>query len=70
MIVIALIRRLLNSLFKEPEFAPGSRVNHVPRGILTNTDGYVLAQTSSGVLVEFRGHGPRFISAGELCQIG
>lgn len=60
----------LKSLFKTPTFNPGARVNHVPRGILTETDGYVLAQTSKGVLVEFSRSGQKFVDAGELCQIG
>ena len=41
----------LKSLFSSPVFAAGERVNHVRRGSVERTDGYVVGQTDHGVLV-------------------
>ena len=60
----------IKSLFAEPTFVTGERVNLVRRGTIDRTDGYVIAQTDKGVLVEWPRVGARFMSASELCVIG
>jgi hypothetical protein len=59
----------LKSLFAEPTFEVGERVNLVRRGSIEQTDGYVVAQTSQGVLVEWPRCGLRFMPASELAVI-
>ncbi len=60
----------IKSLFAEPTFVAGERVNLVRRGTIERTDGYVIAQTDKGVMVEWPYFGTRFMSASELCVIG
>ncbi len=60
----------IKSLFAEPTFVTGERVNHVRGGTIDRTDGYVIAQTDKGVLVEWPHVGTSFMSASELCVIG
>jgi hypothetical protein len=62
----------LKSLFLAPqrEFNTGDRVNHVRGGSVRRTDGYVVAQTSSGVLVEWPRGGSSLLPNAELSQIG
>ncbi len=57
------------SLFAEPTFVAGERVNLVRRGTIERTDGYVIAQTDKGVLVEWPHFGTSFMSASELSVI-
>jgi hypothetical protein len=60
----------IKSLFKEPTFKPGERVNHVRRGAIQRTDGYVVAYADGGVLVEWPRGGANVIPATELAVIG
>ena len=60
----------LKSLFAEPTFNPGERVNHISRGAIKRTDGYVIAKTPDGVLVEWPRGGSSMISPTELTVIG
>jgi len=61
----------LKSLFVTPqqEFHAGDRVNHIRGGSIRRTDGYVVAQTASGVLVEWPRGGSSLLPNGELSQI-
>lgn len=59
----------IKSLFTDPTFEPGERVNHVHRGAIQRTDGYVVAQADGGVLVEWPRGGASVIPAGELAVI-
>lgn len=43
----------INSVFAEPVFNHGERVNLHERGNLVRTDGFVLTQTCGNVLVEW-----------------
>jgi hypothetical protein len=58
------------SLFAEPSFKTGERVNHVRGGSIKRTDGFVVAKTENGVLVEWPRGGCSVIPANELSQIG
>jgi hypothetical protein len=58
------------SLFSDPIFVAGERVNHVRGGTMDRTDGYVIGQTDKGVLVEWPRTGASFVSASELSVIG
>jgi hypothetical protein len=58
------------SLFASPVFSAGERVNHVRRGAVERTDGYVVGQTDHGVLVEWPRGGASVIPATELSVIG
>jgi hypothetical protein len=60
----------LKSLFASPVFSTGERVNHVRRGAVERTDGYVVGQTEQGVLVEWPRGGASVIPATELAVIG
>jgi hypothetical protein len=60
----------LKSLFEQPRFESGARVNHVRGGSLQRTDGYVVGQTDSGVLVEWPRGGRSLLPGGELARIG
>jgi hypothetical protein len=51
------------------QFAPGERVNLVRRGRIERTDGYVLAQTDGGVLVEWPRAGSSLVNATDLTAI-
>lgn len=58
------------SLFAQPRFEAGARVNHVRGGSIQKTDGYVIGQTEFGVWVEWPRGGRSLISGAELSQIG
>lgn len=60
----------IKSLFAEPSFKPGERVNHIRGGTMKRTDGYVVAKTENGVLVEWPRGGFSMIPATELSVIG
>lgn len=60
----------IKSLFAEPTFNPGERVNHIRGGSIRRTDGYVVAKTENGVLVEWPRGGFSTIPATELAVIG
>ena len=51
------------------QFAPGERVNLVRRGSIERTDGYVLAQTDKGVLVEWPRAGSSMVDSMDLTVI-
>lgn len=57
------------ALFSEPTFEPGERVNHVRRGAIQRTDGYVVAHADGGVMVEWPRGGVSVIPAAELSVI-
>lgn len=61
----------IKSLFAvtQIQFAPGERVNLVRRGSIERTDGYVLAQTGNGVLVEWPRAGSSLVSSMDLTAI-
>ena len=59
----------LKSLFAQPRFEPGERVNHVPGGSIRRTDGYVICQTPAGVLVEWPRGGRSLLKGSELALI-
>jgi|EndMetStandDraft_4_1072995.scaffolds.fasta_scaffold06221_3 hypothetical protein len=61
----------LKSLFTvaAATFVPGERVNLVRRGSILRTDGYVIAQTDKGVLVEWPRAGTGFVNSSELTAI-
>jgi hypothetical protein len=60
----------LKSLFAQPQFACGSRVNHVRGGSIQRTDGYVVGQTDAGVWVEWPRGGRSLLPGSELSVIG
>lgn len=62
----------LKSLFTvaSATFTPGERVNLVRRGSIERTDGYVVAHTAEGVLVEWPRAGASFAQASDLSVIG
>jgi hypothetical protein len=62
----------LKSLFLAPQraFNAGDRVNHIRGGSVRRTDGYVVAQTAAGVLVEWPRGGSSLLPNTELSQIG
>jgi hypothetical protein len=60
----------IKSLFTEPAFAAGDRVNLVHGGTIDRTDGYVIALTDKGVLVEWPRFGASYMSKSELSIIG
>lgn len=66
MSIIAFIK----SLFAEQTFIAGERVNHIRRGAIERTDGYVVAKTFGGILVEWPRGGASVIPVTELCVIG
>lgn len=53
-----------------PDLRVGDRVNHVRGGSIRRTDGYVVAQTAAGVLVEWPRGGSSLLPNAELAQIG
>lgn len=61
---------LIKSLFADPTFEAGERVNLVRGGAIERTDGYVVGQTAMGVLVEWPRAGSSFMNASELTVIG
>lgn len=60
----------LKSLFAQPHFVSGERVNLVQGGSIARTDGYVVGQTDGGVLVEWPRGGASVVSANHLTLIG
>lgn len=62
----------LKSLFLplQPNFSSGDRVNHVRGGSIRRTDGYVVAHTAAGVLVEWPRGGSSLLPNAELAHIG
>jgi len=60
----------LKSLFAQPTVLAGTRVNHIRGGSIQRTDGYVVAQTSDGVMVEWPRGGRSVLPIAELAQIG
>jgi hypothetical protein len=62
--------QFFKSFFATPTFHAGERVNHVHLGTIDRTDGYVLAQTDKGVLVEWPRTGASFVAPSELSVIG
>jgi hypothetical protein len=67
------IAAFLQSLFEtspSSKFAAGERVNHIRRGAIERTDGYVIANTESGVLVEWPRGGFSMLPNHELTVIG
>ncbi len=60
----------LKSLFAQPTVPAGARVNHIRGGSIQRTDGYVVAQTSDGVMVEWPRGGRSLLPISELAQIG
>ncbi|HOE43854.1 MAG TPA: hypothetical protein PLB25_19825 [Rhodoferax sp.] len=60
----------LRSLFRTPEFRVGGRVNAIRDGHIERSDGYVVAQTDLGVLVEWPCGGTSVVSASDLSVIG
>lgn len=63
------IPTFIKALFEEPVFEHGERVNLVHRGNLERTDGYVVAQSDDGVLVEWPHGGVSVVPAAELSLI-
>lgn len=60
----------LQSLFAEPRFEAGIRVNHVRGGSIQRTDGCVVGQTEFGVWVEWPRGGRSLLPGAELARIG
>ncbi len=62
----------LKSLFvsSQQSFSPGDRVNHVRGGAIRRTDGYVIAYSEAGVLVEWPRGGSSLLPNAELAHIG
>ncbi len=60
----------LKSLFEQPRFESGARVNHVRGGSIQRTDGYVVGQSDHGVWVEWPRGGRSLLPGSELAQIG
>jgi hypothetical protein len=59
----------IKSMFAEPTFKPGERVNQISGGSIKRTDGYVVGKTESGVLVEWPRGGSSMVPATELSLI-
>ena len=68
--LVALIRSLFAAGTPTLKFAAGERVNHIRRGAIERTDGYVIANTDSGVLVEWPRGGFSMLPKHELTVIG
>ncbi len=60
----------LKNHFAAPTFKTGERVNHVRRGTISHTDGYVVAHIDKGVLVEWPRTGLCVVAPSELALIG
>ena len=58
------------SLFAQPTFNAGERVNQLQRGSMLRTDGFVVGQTERGVLVEWPRGGATLVNPSELSVIG
>jgi hypothetical protein len=66
----ALIQSLFAADTSTLKFTAGERVNHIRRGTIERTDGYVIANTDSGVLVEWPRGGFSMLPKHELTVIG
>ena len=60
----------IKSLLSQPSFKTGERVNHLQRGSMLRTDGFVVGQTAQGVLVEWPRGGATVVAPSELSLIG
>lgn len=60
----------INSFFADPTFHPGERVNLIRGGSIQRTDGYVVSQNDSGVMVEWPRQGTSLMAASDLAVIG
>jgi hypothetical protein len=63
------IFHFFKTIFAEPTFQTGELVNLVHGGTIDRTDGYVIAQTDRGVLVEWPRIGTSFVAPSELSVI-
>jgi hypothetical protein len=68
--IAAFIQSLLAIPSPALKLAAGERVNHIHRGSIERTDGYVIANTDSGVLVEWPRGGFSMLPKHELTVIG
>jgi hypothetical protein len=68
--IAAFIQSLLTIPSPALKLAAGERVNHIRRGSIERTDGYVIANTDSGVLVEWPRGGFSMLPKHELTVIG
>ena len=68
--LFALIHSLLRSSAPALKLAVGERVNHIQRGAIEQTDGYVIASTGNSVLVEWPRGGFSMLPKSELTVIG
>ena len=68
--LVALVQSLFAAESPALKFAAGERVNHIRRGSIERTDGYVIANTDSGVLVEWPRGGFSMLPKHELTVIG
>jgi hypothetical protein len=68
--IAAFIQSLLAIPSPALKLAAGERVNHIRRGSIERTDGYVIANTDSGVLVEWPRGGFSMLPKHELTVIG
>lgn len=64
------IQSLFSNESSTLKFTTGERVNHIRRGAIERTDGYVIANTESGVLVEWPRGGFSMLPKHELTVIG
>lgn len=60
----------LKSLFAQPTFTSGERVNLILGGAVARTDGYVVGHAEGGVLVEWPRGGASVVNANNLSLIG
>jgi len=65
-----IIFSFFKAFFAGPTFAAGERVNLIVGGSISRTDGFVVGQTDSGVLVEWPRGGSSLVSANQLSAIG
>lgn len=68
--MITFIQSFLTTSAPTLKFSIGERVNHVRRGAIERTDGYVIANTDNGVLVEWPRGGLSMLPKDELSIIG
>jgi len=61
------LAEVLADMFRVPKFSMGARVNLVRSGGVDRVDGRVLAQTQSGVLVEWPRHGQTWEDPHHIC---
>lgn len=68
--ITAFIQSLCATSTPASKFTTGERVNHIRRGAIERTDGYVIANTDNGVLVEWPRGGFSMLPKHELSVIG